>query len=592
MLKSLLIFSIGPVQSFIEQSRKTQDLYAGSFILSHLSRHVMVMAQNSYGAEIIYPSPDNSSLPNRFVALLEERNKEELQKIGNGLQGAVREEFMQMGQKIVEAFNLMLSSEAKRQLETFLEFHWVAGPCPDDGYAACYGELESTLAAVKNVRAFAPLDEQGRKCGLTGEHNALFYRTPGKAHLGRGATPMPSWLPPKYLQEGECLSSIGLLKRCADKFFHTPDYQADFPSTAKVALMETLERLPPEKLRKYQEIFQGAFDEKLYYEDNLTEKVFAREGIPPESLEPASQSLRELYKTAGDQGFRFTRYYAVLCLDGDDMGRWVGGAFLAEDKELLAFQRQLTEGVGRYSSFVRDYLQSPKARRVYCGGDDVLAFLNLNHLITVMQELRKKFPKFQDISGTDGRHHSSASCGVCIAHYKTPLPEVLKWARHMEEKAKQLDKKDAFGIAVLKHSGEIGETVAKWQYDNVHPLDLLLRLVEVMVKGEFSDTFIRSLAKELKGLIPSPQRRERPDCRPEAIIREGFHASEEAIVQAEIGRLLRRSCQLDKREGGPYIEQTVTELQKGLMQLYLQGLENFLFFLEMAAFLSREVNKI
>jgi CRISPR-associated protein Cmr2 len=584
-LKSLLIFSIGPVQSFIEQARKTQDLYAGSFILSHLSRHAMLMARE-YGAEIIYPSPDNPSLPNRFVALLEKSSKEELQEIGGRLEGAVREEFLTMGRKVVKSFGLMLVNEAERQLETFMEVHWVAGPCPDDDYAACYKEMEGALAAVKNLRAFAPLDEQGRKCSLTAEHNALFYRGSRKANLGAGATVMPSKLPLKYLQEGECLSSIGLLKRCADKCFGAEGFQADFPSTAEIALMETIMRLPPDKLAGYKRVFQGAFDEKLYYEDNLTEKVFAREGIPPESLEPASQSLRELYKTAGDQGFRFTRYYAVLCLDGDDMGKWVGGAFLAKDKELLAFQRQLTGRVGGYASFVRDYLVPPKARWVYCGGDDVLAFLNLNHLITVMQKLREEFPKFQDIDGTDARRHSSASCGVCIAHYKTPLPEVLKWARHMEEKAKQVDGKDAFGIAVLKHSGEIGEVVAKWRYDGVHPLELLellQRLVNVLAKGEFSDTFIRNLAKELKGLIPSPHRRERPDRQPEEI------ASEEQIVHAEIGRLLRRSYQLDKKERA---DETVKELQEGLMQLYLQGLENFLFFLDMAAFLSREVNKI
>ena len=36
MNKYLFLFTVGPVQSFIGQARKTQDLYAGSFLLSHL----------------------------------------------------------------------------------------------------------------------------------------------------------------------------------------------------------------------------------------------------------------------------------------------------------------------------------------------------------------------------------------------------------------------------------------------------------------------------------------------------------------------------------------------------------------------------
>jgi CRISPR-associated protein Cmr2 len=35
-MRNLLLFTIGPVQSFISQARKTQDLYAGSKLLSVL----------------------------------------------------------------------------------------------------------------------------------------------------------------------------------------------------------------------------------------------------------------------------------------------------------------------------------------------------------------------------------------------------------------------------------------------------------------------------------------------------------------------------------------------------------------------------
>lgn len=61
-MNSLLIFTIGPVQSFLEQARKTHDLYAGSRFLSHLCRRAIDKARE-LGAEIIYPHLDNPSFP-------------------------------------------------------------------------------------------------------------------------------------------------------------------------------------------------------------------------------------------------------------------------------------------------------------------------------------------------------------------------------------------------------------------------------------------------------------------------------------------------------------------------------------------------
>ena len=61
----LFLFTIGPVQSFIAQARKTQDLYAGSRILSDL----IEFALQKVGEEhIIYPAKTVPSKPNRFIA--------------------------------------------------------------------------------------------------------------------------------------------------------------------------------------------------------------------------------------------------------------------------------------------------------------------------------------------------------------------------------------------------------------------------------------------------------------------------------------------------------------------------------------------
>lgn len=76
--------SIGPVQGFVAQSRRTRDLWGSSYLLSFLAGHAMLGARNE-GGEIVRPrieddplfrwvggarggaAPAIGSLPNHFV---------------------------------------------------------------------------------------------------------------------------------------------------------------------------------------------------------------------------------------------------------------------------------------------------------------------------------------------------------------------------------------------------------------------------------------------------------------------------------------------------------------------------------------------
>jgi CRISPR-associated protein Cmr2 len=203
-------------------------------------------------------------------------------------------------------------------------------------------------------------------------------------------------------------------------------------------------------------------------------------------------------------GLKFSNYYALLCLDGDNMGKWLSGKFL-EDKdksELMNFHLDLTKKLGSYAVKVKEIVQNPKGVLVYSGGDDVLAFINLNYLLPVMKELRDNFPEFEEFQYIKQGEKSTASCGVCIAHYKTPLQEVLSWARKMEHEAKSIDandKKDAFAIAVLKRSGETHKTVFKWKYETLDTIEVLVELINLLRSPNssgnpsFSDSFVKNL---------------------------------------------------------------------------------------------------
>jgi len=78
-------FTLGPVQAFVAQARRTRDFWAGSFLLSWLSS-VAIKAVQVQGGEIQFPCPDphymnwlegkgqgtspqQGSIPNRFKAM-------------------------------------------------------------------------------------------------------------------------------------------------------------------------------------------------------------------------------------------------------------------------------------------------------------------------------------------------------------------------------------------------------------------------------------------------------------------------------------------------------------------------------------------
>ena len=72
-MSAIIILTIGPVQGYISQARRTQDLWQGSRILSYLASVGVYYAldqQEQNLAEVIYPSikrPQTSNIPNRLV---------------------------------------------------------------------------------------------------------------------------------------------------------------------------------------------------------------------------------------------------------------------------------------------------------------------------------------------------------------------------------------------------------------------------------------------------------------------------------------------------------------------------------------------
>lgn len=523
----LFLFTISPVQSFIASARKTRDLYAGSQILSEMTKAAAKKAEsNEEGINLKLVFPTNTkgkSFPNRFVAKLEGNFSDDvLEETGDIIKGAAVDRFNFFVKEALKKVGLKNNrpDSFDEQIKNHWDINWLFYPYEKD-YRAAYKEIEPLMAALKNQRVIKnDFVEAGRKCSLDGQNNALFrgQGTTNTALKNQAvAITKSAWLNPN-----EGLSAISLVKRAYD------DGERTFPSTIEVALKKQLEELKRTdanleeyykglfsdkypvactnfvlegyldkiKIEKEKETWVKHFNEEFLIEDNLTEK-----NIPNlTQLAIAKEVHRKYLKSALTD-----RYYALIAFDGDKMGKLLSGELLRnQDAPLDEFQGKVSKLLMKYSEWIRENLKK-EVDIVYAGGDDFLGFVCLHDLFDVGRKLREGFKEHVNKILQEEyplTREFSFSMGVTIAHYRTPLSIVLQKTREMEKLAKNEDKgdRDAFAVAVLKHSGESHEAYYKW-YDkesgSMKAWDALQKLVGHL-QNDCSETFIRVLEREFR----------------------------------------------------------------------------------------------
>jgi len=703
---SIFLFTLGPVQSFISQARKAQDLFAGSFILSYLIFIGMVEILDRYGpTSIIYPdlfaqplmdwylenvikidvknstSPhiEIPTIPNRFVAIIPETDEAKISEVAKGIINKVKDKWDEMSDEVLSSFKIDKDKEIERQLQDFPKIYWVAVPWrrgnkditiddlsiffsdeeirnlkklfefayrkgefkPNIGllYQSLYTSVEKSIGTRKNLRNFNQKKEYGKKCSICGEKEAVIKAGMGKLRVG------------KFISKNEGLCTLCFVKRGLEKYFHREfGNEISFPSTAEVAVSDFKQRALKgcrnefEKyILKFKEISKDKFQRvnplpsiKSYFEEieNLEGEWFFEENLRKEAFEKylditidnsELEELKNKLKNITDKAGFPNPYFAVVLLDGDDMGRWLSGKFLpsieyAYNSEVWKnlpddFKNQLKNITPRkiltpaihsaVSTALRNYSiefaqkiveEEHLGKLIYSGGDDLLAFVNLKNLFPVMRKLRAAFSgriKFQDgkievnwknktgfvekdnkFLLTMGKN-ATASMGVVIAHYKMPLRIILTKLKEMEKKAKDLKEKDAFCIALLKHSGEERIGLSKWRYDTLDVVKELEELSKRMIKKVdepyLSDKFIHNLRNEFLKLTDE----------------DGKFTGPGEIFNIELKRLMSRAYNGSKDERKEFIEKFYNSL-KEIFWSTNADIQNFLHLLEILAFINQE----
>ena len=495
--------SIGPVQGFVAQSRRTRDLWGSSYLLSFLSGHAMRGVEKT-GGQIIQPmidedplyrwisgnregsAPQVGSLPNRFVV---ETNGDArsvaaaatkaLETAWSRVCGAVWEDFIEYA---AEAGN---GTEAiwKRQTGPgkFWEVSWTAGPADMPS---------SLLARRKHWRSHRPPDEHGDKCTVIHELQELS----GYVHARGGddrQKQVEFWsrvrkcLGPLDLRDDERLCAIALTKRLFPKVARKAlDWNIEtshWPSTVYVGALPWIRCAMASEsgqARRYAEAVLACAKDVITsrrpsFADldepaagdfpKLDANFFHREFVQNKNRCPLSdgaasnartdldQLLKNIYDSKNKAGHRLgppSSFYALLLADGDRLGKLIGD--LGKDAVgtgLAAFTNEVPKIVRKHSGVT-----------VYAGGDDVLAMLPAQDALSCAASLAKSYR-----SAFGEQSDATLSAAVAFTHVRLPLKAALAEAhRLLDDIAKDANGRDSLAVGVLKPSGLNCQWVTTW----------------------------------------------------------------------------------------------------------------------------------
>lgn len=531
-------FTLGPVQGFVSQARRTRDFWAGSFLLSWLSGVAMV-ATEKMGGTIAFPipaegyldwirghgkgiAPRQGSIPNRFKASVPADFD------GRLVEQAVREAWRQLAEHVWQHDLQDIASAATRQVwdrqnAAFWEISWAIA---DDE------NVSNLLDRRKNWRNHMPEPEPGEKCvimegwqelsgivamrGADNKARAAFWNEVRKIKPA-GETDFAA---------GEMLCALAFVKRRFARYFE--DFTATLmlgeksanlsgwkletgiPSVSYMAAVHWLKQVVshPDQdkvgaLLKIGQTLAGrdewdirikclddavkkdgwsaqkrqmiALDGNVFFEHTRANTKFYPDRNSIGEFESILRSLELSDKSP-------TPFYAVLMMDGDSLGMQMSS---------LSNQDKIAKSLNLFTADVPKVVQKHNGFLIYAGGDDVLALLPLEDALQCALACRAAYMN----AFAETNISTTLSGAVIYAHVKTALGEVLRQSHHvLDDEAKEGAGRDAIAIRVLKPGGDHLTWAQPWEIaleDNQLTLEKLIGNFQNATgeDGQFSSKF-------------------------------------------------------------------------------------------------------
>lgn len=495
----LVLYHIGPVQDFIRSSRRSRDLWFGSWLLSELSKTAALEIVEQNGGDLawslISPAPetlsqlksDEFNVANRIIA----RTRKDPAVLGEAVRARVISRLHEISDEAFSRIESVAEFDRKTadlQVDDLLEFFWVSCPLGDN-YARTRFQAESLMAARKVTRDFnaSTWGSSQNKSSLDGLRESVI---PKKAYSKRNKDQnrLKRELRTKYgVREGEYLCGVGMLKRHGKR-----GEQEHFYSTSHMAAMPLLDRLNEShrqavndyisRLKELgigsdalntvpvpHEIF-GRNDGQLLFSERLADY------FDGDDLEQAQKALDKFLEEVFKED-RPIPYYVLLQADGDNMG------MIINEQETIDEHRELSRRLSTFAQKADPIVTEYHGCLIYAGGEDVLALLPMHTAIECAKKLADTFAQdMADFTVLDPQTNKdirpSLSAGLAIVHHLEPLSNSLEAVRQAEKYAKSIKGKNALAITLTKRGGSertIGGTWGTLDQRLEYFIDLFLK---------------------------------------------------------------------------------------------------------------------
>jgi len=489
-------FTIGPVQGFVSQARRTRDFWAGSFLLSWLAGVAMAEIERQ-GGEINFPVP-----PAGYLDWIEGKGQGEPPR-----QGAIPNRFKAMQSKVPANFDGKLVADCVRQAWQALAEH----VCTKDRLGDCasratreiwerqnvhFWEISWAVSADdrdtslmdqrKNWRNHYGIGEPGVKCMvMDGWQELSGSQRPGKegdAFWQQVRQGKATDIGPK-----EQLCALAYVKRRFARHFgsfnttlpsslkvHGWQLAPGMPSVSYMAAVHWLEQLvlnaTPEDAWRLLESArnvnpnQDEWDTHIpclrnaagrWDSDNTKRRLFALDASvffehvqnDPKANDLDDRAIENLRKEM--QRFKNAHphvdahpspFYAILLMDGDSLG-----SHMSDAKN----QESISKALNDFTAAVPDIVVSHNGMLIYAGGDDVLAVLPMEDALGCAAAVRLCYLK--SFAAQAVKIPTTISAAIEFAHVKMPLGKVLGDAHKLlDDVAKDGAGRDAVAVRVWK----------------------------------------------------------------------------------------------------------------------------------------------
>lgn len=497
MLKYVVIFSIGPVQTFIASARRSRDLWSGSWLLSELAK-ACAKSLNDLGdtkAQLIFPHVDKSnqadleensdfSVGNKVQVVLTVDSVDELRSIIDNAKKSVKKRFIKEASNALSRLpkdkHYLRETIWNSQLDDYLEIQTAWARFGDDNsYHDAAQNAGRVLASRKATRDFSPTCAISEKDFITSlvqldnarkttdkNHNVIkqpyqdLFMLPKSSLDGMRETVLKeSGLQKNSLQrklslsKSEQLDTVGVIKRLG--FEKKAEQFTPFTRITAHAWIEEIAQKEPDALNRLKDTYRElcrlgvasgvtgnnkvyqdfAYDAQLLYPSRLEVTLKEYQNSDDKEAKEIVDNLKILKKTLAPlfQSYDEPYRYGVLLLADGDRM----GELLDKAKTQVQHQ-EITQALSNFAGQVAYTMRQSSGHCIYAGGDDVLGFVPLDKAYKCADDLQKLFANsLSGVANKLGAENSpTLSVGLAICHIMTPLGVIRELASQAEKFAK------------------------------------------------------------------------------------------------------------------------------------------------------------